>query len=68
MCVCVCVCGGGGVRGGGGGMVVDVCVCMDVFHLMDEHNQVLPIHFLCRSFLTGNTTGVSKLIGPVKIQ
>ena len=46
----VCACSGGG----GGGFVV-------VYYLTDEHNLVSSINFLWRSFLTGNTTGVTKL-------
>ena len=63
MCVYVCVCEG--VCGCGCRCVV---VQLDVFHLMNEHNLVLPIHFICQSILTGNITGVTKLIRPLKIQ
>ena len=59
VCVCGCVC-------------VRVCVCGGVFvvvyNLMDEHNLGSPINFLWRSFLTGNTTGVTKLNKLLKIQ
>ena len=54
-CVCVCACGGGG------GFVV-------VYYLMDEHNLGSPIHFPWRSFLTGNTTGFTKLTKQLRIQ
>ena len=54
VCVCVCACGGGG------GFVV-------VYYLMDEHNLGSHIHFLWRSFLTGNNTGVTKLTKQLKI-
>ena len=59
VCVCVCVC-----------VCLWVCVVVDVgdFHLMNQHNLVLPSNFLCWSILTGNTMGVTKLIRPLKIQ
>ena len=57
VCVCLCVCVHVSVGvcacGGGGGFVV-------VYYLMDEHNLGSPIHFLWRSFSTGNTTGVTR--------
>ena len=65
VCVCVCVWGWDDVCGCG-------CRCVgvhrDVFHLRNKHNLVLPIHFICRSILTGNTKGVTKLIRWLKIR
>ena len=71
MCVCVYACVRASVRVCvcvGGCMWICVGVHGDVFHLMNEHNLLLPIHFLCQSILTWKTTGVTKLITSLKIQ
>ena len=44
----------------GGGFVV-------VYYLIKEHDLGSHIHFLWRSFLTGNTTGVTKLTKQLKM-
>ena len=39
---------------------VEKSVCADIFYVMNEHNLVLPINFLCHSIFIPHTTAVTK--------